>query len=75
MLHWSVRFTDAVSNFGWSGAFWAATTPIAESAMAEARQMLMAKLRFMFSFPILDRLNGFRNSSSVGQRVGNEALA
>jgi hypothetical protein len=33
MMPWFVRFTDATSNFGSSGAFWAATAPIAESAM------------------------------------------
>jgi hypothetical protein len=32
MRHRSVRFTDAVSNLGWS-ALWAANAPIAESAM------------------------------------------
>jgi hypothetical protein len=42
-LHRSLRFTDATSNFGWSGAFWAANALIAESAMADARQVLMAK--------------------------------
>jgi hypothetical protein len=29
MMPWFVRFTDATSNFGWSGAFWAATALIA----------------------------------------------
>jgi len=33
MIPWFVRFTDATSNLGWSGAVWAATALIAESAM------------------------------------------